>query len=111
MQKTLDAKLTDIRQNSHSDAFIIAYAADSDMAHGLLTLDERSHSIQAYCEELNTIVEQGKIDILLTSIANMDILARNERLFGYSPVTPAIHANDTTDILEDSWRDLYRLPL
>ena len=98
MQKILDAKLADIRQNSHRDAFIIAYAADSDMAHGLLTLDERSRSIQAYCEELNTIVEQGKIDILLTSVANMDILARNECLFGYSPVTPAIRANDTTDI-------------
>ena len=28
MQKTLDAKLADIRQNSRSDAFIIAYAAD-----------------------------------------------------------------------------------
>jgi hypothetical protein len=98
MQKTLDAKLADIRQNSRSDAFIIAYAADSDMARGLLTLDERSRSIQAYCEELTTIVEQGKIDILLTSVANMDILARGERLFDHSPVTPAIRANDTTDI-------------
>ena len=44
MQKSLDTKLADIRQNPQSNAFIIAYAADSDMARGLATLDTRSRS-------------------------------------------------------------------
>ena len=98
MQKSLDTKLADIRQNPQSNAFIIAYAADSDMARGLATLDTRSRSIQTYCDELATLVDQAKIDILLTSVASMDLLARDERLFDHSPVTPAIRANDTTDI-------------
>ena len=98
MQKSLDAKLADIRQQPSSDSFIIAYAADADMSRGLGTLDDRSHSMQAFCDELATLVEQAKIDILLASVANMDILAREMRIFADSPVTPAIRANDTTDI-------------
>lgn len=98
MQKSLDTKLADIRQNPQSDAFIIAYAADSDMARGLATLDDRSSSIQAYCDQLITLVDQAKIDILLASVASMDILAREEQIFDHSPVTPAIRANDATDI-------------
>ena len=98
MQKSLDNKLADIRQNPKSTHFIIAYAADADMSRGLTTLDDRAHSIQAFCDELVTLVDQAQIDILLASVANMDILAREKKIFTDSPVTPAIRANDTTDI-------------
>lgn len=95
MKKSLDARLSGIR--SGGDAFIIAYAADPDMGAGVTGA---SSSMQAYCEDLTAIVEQAKIDILLTSVSNMDILARQKHLFDHSPVTPAIRANDTTDIWE-----------
>ena len=98
MQKTLDTKLADIRQNPKNNTFIIAYAADADMSRGLGTLDDRSGSMQTFCDELVTLVEQAKIDILLASVANMDILARDKCIFDESSVTPAIRANDTTDI-------------
>ena len=94
MKKSLDARLSAIR--SGGDAFIIAYAADPDMGAGVTGA---SSSMQAYCEDLTAIVEQAKIDILLTSVSNMDILARQKHLFDHSPVTPAIRANDTTEIL------------
>ena len=98
MKKSLDTKLAEIRQTPRSEAFIIAYAADSDMARGLATLDDSTKSIQDYCTELTDLVAQGGIDILLTSVANMDLLAREQRVFDRSSVTPAIRANDTTDI-------------
>ncbi len=98
MQKTLDAKLADIRQKPKNNTFIIAYAADADMSRGLATLDDRSGSMQTFCDELVTLVEQANIDILLASVANMDILAREKCIFDDSSVTPAVRANDTTDI-------------
>ncbi|MCH2664658.1 hypothetical protein MK139_09965 [bacterium] len=97
MTKSLDNRLTDIRENPNSDAFIIAYAADPDMSWGVATLPTDT-SIQDFCEGLADLVEQAKIDILLTSVSSMDILARERRLFDDSPVTPAIRANDTTDL-------------
>ena len=97
MQKSLDVKLDDIRTNRNSDAFIIAYAADSDMSGGVATF-EPNYSIQMYCETLVDLIEQAKIDILLTSVSSMDILAREKRCFDDSTVTPAIRSNDTTDL-------------
>ena len=97
MEKSLDTKLTDIRTNPHSNAFIIAYAADPDMSWGVATFDSDS-SIQDYCEGLAELVEGANIDVLLTSVSSMDILAREKRLFGTSSVTPAVRANDTTDL-------------
>ena len=97
MQKSLDVKLDDIRTNPNSDAFIIAYAADSDMSGGVATF-EANYSIQMYCETLVELIEQAKIDIILTSVSSMDILAREKRCFDDSPVTPAIRSNDTTDL-------------
>ena len=99
MQKSLDTKLDDIRNNADSDAFVIAYAADSDMSGGVATFAP-GYSVQMYCETLADLVEQAKLDILLTSVSTMDILAREKRCFDNSPVTPAIRSNDTTDI----WR-------
>ena len=108
MQKTMDKKLTALRMDPDCREFIIAYAADADMAMGIPTAgmayppqpekENRYLSIQEYCEHLEAIQRQGKIDILLTSVSTMDVLARQKRLFDNSPVTPAIRANDTTDI-------------
>lgn len=52
----------------------------------------------AWRDEMAAIVEKADIDILLTSVSTMDDLARDRRLFDDSAVTPAIRANDTTDI-------------
>jgi orotidine-5'-phosphate decarboxylase len=97
VEKSLDTKLTDIRNNSDSNAFIIAYAADPDMSWGVATLPGGT-SIQTFCDGLADLVEQAKIDILLTSVSSMDILARERNIFEASPVTPAVRANDTSDL-------------
>lgn len=105
--KTLDTKLTDIHSNSDSKAFILAYAADSDMGGGILAPGQAYpprrdrpglDSMQDYYEGLTAIVEQGKLDILLASVSTMDVLAREKKLFENSAMTPAIRANDATDI-------------
>ena len=98
MKKSLDAKLADLCNNSNSDAFIIAYAADPDMSKGLATLTDATPSIQAFYDDLTDLIEQAKIDVLLTSVSTMDVLAREKRLFDTSSVTPAVRANDTTDL-------------
>ena len=110
MKKSLDAKLADIRNNSNSDAFIIAYAADPDMSKGLATLTDATPSIQAYYDDLVDITEQAKIDVLLTSVSTMDVLAREKRLFDTSPVTPAVRANDTTDLWDATGAEYTSLP-
>ncbi len=110
MKKSLDEKLADIRSNPNSDAFIIAYAADPDMSKGLATLTDATPSIQAYCDDLVDITEQAKIDVLLTSVSTMDVLAREKRLFDTSPVTPAVRANDTTDLWDATGAKYTSLP-
>jgi hypothetical protein len=97
MKKSLNTKLDDIRTNPDSGAFIIAYAADPDMSRGVATLPPGT-SIQTFCDGLVDLVEQAKIDILLTSVSSMDILARDRNVFDASPVTPAVRANDTSDL-------------
>ncbi len=110
MEKSLDAKLADIRNNPNSDAFIIAYAADPDMSKGIATLTDATPSIQAYYDDLVDITEQAKIDVLLTSVSTMDVLAREKRLFDTSPVTPAVRANDTTDLWDATGAEYTSLP-
>ena len=112
MKKSLDVKLADIRirGNPNSDAFIIAYAADPDMSKGLATLTDATPSIQAYYDDLVDITEQAKIDVLLTSVSTMDVLAREKRLFDTSPVTPAVRANDTTDLWDATGAEYTSLP-
>jgi hypothetical protein len=47
---------------------------------------------------MRELVEQGLVDIMLMSVSSSDVLAVRERLFDKSSVTPAVRANDTTDI-------------
>ena len=110
MKKSLDTKLADIRSNPNSDAFIIAYAADPDMSKGIATLTDATPSIQAFYDDLTDLTEQAKIDVLLTSVSTMDVLAREKRLFDTSPVTPAVRANDTTDLWDATGAAYTSLP-
>ena len=110
MKKSLDTKLADIRTNPNSDAFIIAYAADPDMSKGLATLTDATPTIQAYYDDLTDLTEQAKIDVLLTSVSTMDVLAREKRLFDASTVTPAVRANDTTDLWDATGAAYTTLP-
>ena len=98
MQKSLEAKLHTIRTNPSNKEFILCYAADPDMGAGIKPLVDSYPTLQAYHDELDALVEQAALDILLTSVSTMDVLARDRRIFDDSSVTPAIRANDTTDI-------------
>jgi hypothetical protein len=55
-------------------------------------------SIQEFRDQIREIVRQQLVDIMLMSVSTSDALAVHDRLFENSPVTPAIRANDTTDI-------------
>lgn len=107
MQKSLDEKLARIAADASCKDFILADAKDADMAFGLSApgvkrhLAEgrpRFHSIQDYRAQIRAIVEQRHVDIMLMSVSTSDQLTFGERLFETSAVTPAIRANDTTDI-------------
>ncbi len=105
--KTLDAKLARIVSDPGCGDFILADAKDADMAYGLaaggLQTDPqtgamRGRSLVEYRELMRGIVEQGLVDIVLMSASTADLLARQERRFAGTAVTPAIRANDSTDI-------------
>jgi hypothetical protein len=107
MQKTLDKKLARIAVEPNCKDFILADAKDADMAFGLAapglkrpTTDgnTRFRSIQEYRANVRTIVQQRLVDIMLMSVSTSGVLAEDERLFDTSPVTPAIRANDSSDI-------------
>ena len=109
MEKTLDAKLEALRWDPHGcRRFILADAKDPDMARGISSPgtphppeDGREFvSMEDFRKQIRKLVQQEKIDIMLTSVSTMHQLAHRESLFENSPVTPAIRANDTTDI----WR-------
>jgi hypothetical protein len=55
-------------------------------------------SIQDYRANIRAIVEQKLVDIMLMSVSTSDVLTVRERLFETSPITPAIRANDTSDL-------------
>lgn len=108
MQKSLDRKLAAI----HADPagcreFIIADAKDADMAFGIgapgLSPERHDGELQfrtlaEFREQIRQIVRQGVVDIMLMSASTSEVLTLEERLFDESHVTPAIRANDTTDI-------------
>jgi len=105
MQKSLDTKLAEIHANPSANAFILADAKDADMAFGVSApgrspehIDGQYRSIQEYRDIIRQNVQQGLVDIMLMSVSTSEILTINERLFDGSHVTPAIRANDATDI-------------
>jgi hypothetical protein len=107
MTKSLDIKIERIRQDSSVEDFIIADAKDADMGLGLAAPganlgDDKDRlpfrNLSAYRQSMRQITKQGLIDIMLISASTSEILTIQERLFEDSSVTPAVRANDTTDI-------------
>lgn len=107
MDKSLDRKLALIHADPNCREFILADAKDGDMAYGLgapgqspesLGGEARFKTLEDYRENIRAITRQGFVDIMLMSAYNNHALTIEERLFEQSHVTPAVRANDTTDI-------------
>src|SRR5207253_1796374 len=87
--------------------FILADAKDADMA---LSIGAPGRSPESYPGEvryrtlaefravIEAIVAQKLVDVMLLSASTSEVLTIYKRLFDDSPVTPAVRANDTTDI-------------
>ena len=102
MKKTLDVKLAALKKDPSSRVFILADAKDADMAFGIAspgrTWQGRLRSLPEFRDEMRQIVAQGLVDIMLMSSSTSDVLTIQERIFDKSAVTPAVRANDTTDV-------------
>lgn len=107
MQKTLDQKLARLAADPSCRDFILADAKDADMAFGLAApglspehhcREARFRTLDEYRQVIRDVTRQGLVDIMLMSASTSDVLTIGERLFDDSAVTPAIRANDTTDI-------------
>src|SRR6266487_6316364 len=120
--KSLDAKLTEIKANPSSRAFIIADAKDADMAFGVRAPGPRSYlsgrgerparfspevwsrnefghrNLPVFLDIIREVVHQGIVDIMLMSAYVNEQLSIKEALFRNSHVTPSARANDTTDV-------------
>jgi hypothetical protein len=108
VQKSLDVKLARIHADPRgSKDFILADAKDADMAlaigapgrspeaHGG---ELRYRSLAQFRDTIEQIVEQQLLDVMLMSASTSEALTIHKRVFDRSPVTPAVRANDTTDI-------------
>lgn len=110
--KSLDLKLAEIHRDPHGNReFIIADAKDADMAFGMAApgttcgSDEgacRFKTLEEYREQIRQVIRQGVVDIVLMSASTAEKLVFEERLFDGSHITPAVRANDATDIF--AWR-------
>ncbi|MBN2475433.1 MAG: hypothetical protein JXB62_12550 [Pirellulales bacterium] len=107
MDKSLDCKIAHILADPSCGDFVLADAKDADMAFGLSApgrspehhaQEGRFRSLDEYRQLMREIVAQGLVDIMLMSASSNDVLTIQERLFESSRVTPAVRANDTTDI-------------
>ncbi|MBA62319.1 MAG: hypothetical protein CMJ76_08120 [Planctomycetaceae bacterium] len=105
MEKSLDIKIRNILADPGSNDFIIADAKDGDMGFGVAApgiSKEPSHleygTVSDHRDNMRMIVEQGLVDIMLMSVSASEQLTIEERIFDNSTVTPAIRANDTSDI-------------
>ncbi|MGB2821869.1 MAG: hypothetical protein WBF17_12870, partial [Phycisphaerae bacterium] len=106
MEKSLDIKLADIHADpAGSNAFILADAKDADMAFGMAApgrspehQDGGFRTLDEFRDIIRRNTRQGLLDIMLMSVSINEVLTIRERIFDASPVTPAIRANDTTDI-------------
>ncbi len=120
--KSLDQKLADIRADPASRAFILADAKDADMAFGVRSPGPRTHlarrgarparfspevwtrdefgyrNLPEFLDLIREITHQGLVDIMLMSAYVNEQLTIKEGLFKNSHVTPAVRANDTTDV-------------
>src|SRR5262245_61334443 len=107
MDKSLDRKLAAIHADPLGPDFILADAKDADMAFGIGApgVSPEAHSgevkfrtLEQYRDQIRAITRQGLIDIMLMSSSTNYALTIRERRFDQSSVTPAVRANDTTDV-------------
>ncbi len=102
MEKSLDLKLAALARDPASPVFILADAKDADMAFGIsapgLKPDGKLRSLAEYRDQMREIVSQALVDIVIMSASSSELLTIRERIFDASPVTPAVRANDATDI-------------
>ncbi len=107
MQKTLDVKLARILKDRSCNDFILADAKDPDMAFGLAAPglspeqygpEAKYRTLDELRQQIRLIIKQGLVDIMLMSASTSEVMAIKEKLFVDSPMTPAIRANDATDI-------------
>jgi hypothetical protein len=120
--KSLDSKLADIKANHSSRTFILADAKDADMAFGVRATGPRSYlsargtrpaqfspevwtrdefgyrNLPEFLDIIREITQQGLVDIMLMSAYVNEQLTIKDGLFKNSHVTPAVRANDTTDV-------------
>jgi len=105
----LDEKLARIRAGGYRRTdFIIADAKDPDMGPGLHAVgparqkdgsSQRLRTREEFLEEIEAVVRQNVVDVMLTSLSNLERLIKRDAFAG-SNVKPAVRLNDTTDI----WR-------
>ena len=107
MKPRLIEKLDRIRRNPSSREFILADARDADMAWGVPSPGNpfpqtangpQYRTMPEFHEQIRAVCRQGFVDIMLASISTMSVLAHRERLFDSLDVTPAVRANDATDV-------------
>jgi hypothetical protein len=101
MEKSLDVKLAALKNNPQDKAFILADARDADMAFGIASPGincGKLRSIGEFRDQIREIVSQGLVDVMLMSASTSEILTLQESIFDCSVVTPAVRANDATDI-------------
>ncbi len=107
MEKSLDQKLARILRDRSCNDFILADAKDGDMAYGLsapgqspenYASEAKFKTLDEYRAQIREVIRQGLVDIVLMSASTSEVLALREGLFVNSPITPAIRANDATDI-------------
>src|SRR3954470_24714207 len=104
MLTSLDPKPPRIHADpAGSRDFILADAKDADMATGLAATGKdartgKQRSLAEYRDQMREVLKQGLVDILLMSASTSELLTIKERQFENSAVTPAVRANDTTDI-------------
>ncbi len=104
--KSLDAKLARLVQDPNCGDFILADAKDADMAFGLAAPGQdpdmqgttRYRSLDQYRQLIRENVRTGLVDIMLMSVSTSCLLTIEEGLFHNSPITPAVRANDATDV-------------
>ena len=58
----------------------------------------RFKTLEEYRNQMRLIARSGLVNIMLMSASSNHALTIRERLFEHSPVTPAVRANDTSDI-------------
>jgi hypothetical protein len=102
-KKSLDQRISRIQSNPQSRDFILADAKDADMAFGITSPGhdantKRIRTLEEFRANIREIVSQGLVDIMLMSVSTSDKLCIAEQLFAQSTVTPAIRANDSTEI-------------